>query len=91
LPNVGYGRLEPPVLAYFKDNLERLSGGDKAKPIVFYCIVDCWMSWNAIKRAAASGYSNLYWYPEGTDGWQEAGFPLSVCEPEPLTRATQER
>jgi PQQ-dependent catabolism-associated CXXCW motif protein len=84
LPNVGYGRLEPRMLAYLQFHLNRLTGSDKAKPIVFYCVVDCWMSWNAVKRAAALGYRNLFWYPEGTDGWAEAGLPLKAAEPLPL-------
>ncbi len=34
------------------------------------------MSWNAAKRALALGYQNVAWYPDGTDGWHEAGLPL---------------
>ena len=84
LPNVGYGELEPRMLAYLRDNLERLTLGDKSRPVVIYCVVDCWMSWNAVRRAAALGYRNLYWYPQGTDGWQEAGLPTVAAEPYPL-------
>lgn len=84
LPNVGYGRLDPYMLSYFKDHLRRLTGGDTNRPLVFYCVVDCWMSWNAIKRADELGYRNLYWYPEGTDGWRDAGLPLVDAVPEPL-------
>ncbi len=36
---------------YFRRSLERLTGGDKNKSIVFYCDPNCWMSWNAAKRA----------------------------------------
>jgi PQQ-dependent catabolism-associated CXXCW motif protein len=84
LPNVGHGRLEPCMRDWFEHNLRRLSGGDKERPLVFYCVTDCWMSWNAVKRADALGYRNLYWYPEGSDGWTEAGLPLVTGDPRPL-------
>jgi rhodanese-related sulfurtransferase len=29
------------------------------------------------------GYSNVSWYPEGTDGWAAAGHPLEERQPEP--------
>ena len=41
--------------------------------VVIYCLADCWMSWNAAKRILAYGYSNVAWYPEGTDGWERTG------------------
>jgi rhodanese-related sulfurtransferase len=41
------------------------------------------MSWNAAKRAAAIGYSNVAWFPEGTDGWLAAILPLQDATPEP--------
>jgi PQQ-dependent catabolism-associated CXXCW motif protein len=51
--------------------------------VVIYCLANCWMSWNAAKRASALGYSNVVWFPEGTDGWLAAGLPLQDAEPEP--------
>jgi len=77
LPNVGYGVLAPHVETYFKKNLERLTGGDKAKPVAFFCLKDCWMSWNAGKRAVEWGYTSVIWFADGTDGWQEAGGNLT--------------
>jgi PQQ-dependent catabolism-associated CXXCW motif protein len=76
LPNVGYGVLAPHVEAYFKRALDTLSSGDKAKPLLFYCLRNCWMSWNSAKRAMSYGYTNILWFPEGTDGWQEIGYPI---------------
>jgi PQQ-dependent catabolism-associated CXXCW motif protein len=84
LPNVGYGELDPTVAAYFRDHLARLTSGDPTRPLVIFCVVDCWMSWNAVRRAAALGYRRLYWYREGTDGWQAAGLPLAAVQAEPL-------
>ena len=81
LPNVGYGELSAEFQAYFEDNLERLTGGDRSRRLVIYCQADCWMSWNAAKRAIRSGYDNVVWYPEGTDGWAAAGLPLEPAEP----------
>ena len=48
---------------------------------VFYCKADCWMWWNAAKRALAYGYDMVIWYPEGTEGWRAAGLPLEAAEP----------
>lgn len=82
LPNVGYGALSLALDSYFKENLERLSAGDKSRKIVIYCLADCWMSWNAAKRAATEyGYTGIYWYPDGTTGWEAAGLPLDRSRP----------
>jgi PQQ-dependent catabolism-associated CXXCW motif protein len=77
LPNVGYGELAPETDTYFRENLERLVGGDTAHPIIFFCLSDCWMSWNAARRAMTEyGHERVFWYPPGTDGWEDAGLPL---------------
>lgn len=84
LPNTGQGRLDPRLEAYFVSTLRHLTAGNLDRPLVFYCMADCWMSWNAVKRAAAFGYRNVKWYAEGTDGWAEAGRPLVAAEPPPV-------
>lgn len=84
LPNVGRADLEPFMLRYFSDHLSQVSGNDRDHPILFYCIADCWMSWNAVKRAAELGYNKLYWFPEGTDGWLASGGDVVAAEPEPI-------
>lgn len=83
LPNVGYGVLSPDFEAYFKSRLTKLTDGDLTRPIVFFCLRDCWMSWNAGKRALEWGYTNVIWFSEGTDAWQEAGFSLVKATPVP--------
>lgn len=83
LANVGFGVLSPETEAYFKRYLEQLSGGQKTKPLVFFCLKNCWMSWNAAKRALSYGYTHVYWYPEGSDGWQEIGEIPAQIKPEP--------
>ena len=81
LPNVGLGELPPEMAQWFADELARLTGGDKAKPVVFYCDANCWMSWNAGKRALSElGYTNVYWYPDGVQGWKRAGRALVASE-----------
>lgn len=82
LPDTGYGELAPIMLDYFRRGLDKaLARGQR--PLVFYCLKNCWMSWNAAKRALALGYKDVAWYPEGTDGWSAAGLPLEKRVPEP--------
>lgn len=81
LPDVGRGALSEALDAYFRAGLERATGGDKAAPVVLYCLADCWMSWNATRRAASYGYTRLYWYRDGTTGWEAAGLPTEEAVP----------
>jgi PQQ-dependent catabolism-associated CXXCW motif protein len=83
LPDTGYGALAPGMAGYFAKGLDKATDGDHARMLVFYCLADCWMSWNAAKRALELGYSDVAWYPEGTDGWLIAGLPLQDATPEP--------
>jgi PQQ-dependent catabolism-associated CXXCW motif protein len=83
LPDTGYGLLPEAMQAYFERGLVRASAGDKTRALAFYCLRDCWMSWNAAKRAISLGYANVIWYPDGTDGWEDAGFPLEDRAAEP--------
>ena len=84
LPDTGYGALAAATKSYLRLGLERVTQGDRAKLVVIYCRRDCWMSWNAAKRALTMGYTNVAWYPEGTDGWEAAGLPLQEAKPEPM-------
>lgn len=81
LANVGYGALPDETTRYFADSLAELTGADKSKPVLFYCMTDCWMSWNAAKRAIEWGYSAVYWYPPGADGWEAEGLPVEEKTP----------
>jgi PQQ-dependent catabolism-associated CXXCW motif protein len=84
LPDVGRGALNETVERYYQENLQRLTGGDRGRKLVIYCLADCWMSWNAAKRAIGYGYNSVYWYPGGTDHWTAAGLPTEDSQPVPL-------
>ena len=84
LANCGDGALNEQWTAYCEDNLAQATAGNFAHPIVFYCRSDCWLGWNAIKRAHALGYNNLYWLRDGIDGWEQAGLVLEQAQPAPL-------
>ncbi|MEM7057607.1 MAG: PQQ-dependent catabolism-associated CXXCW motif protein [Pseudomonadota bacterium] len=75
LPNVGYGAIHESTHAYFKAGLQLVTDGDVDHPVLFFCLSDCWMSWNAAKRAIEYGFTQVYWYPEGTDGWEFEDWP----------------
>jgi len=81
LPDTGYGELASVTEDYFRKGLEHATGADRSKILVFYCLKDCWMSWNAAKRALAMGYANVAWFPDGSDGWQEVGLPQAEAQP----------
>jgi len=83
LADTGYGELAEPMENYLRMGVNRASGGNHAALIVVYCQADCWMSWNAAKRILSYGYSNVAWYPDGTDGWERASLPTVQSQPEP--------
>ena len=89
LPDVGRGTLSPAVEQWFQDRLAEATQGNKTRPLVFYCLSRCWMSWNAAKRAEQFGYSRVYWYPDGSDGWEKSGQSLAEARPEPPPAESQ--
>lgn len=82
LPNVGAPALEDAWVDYFSDALNAFREHPEAVPLVFFCRADCWLSWNAARRAEAMGYEGLYWYPNGVDGWQASGHSLAAVCPQ---------
>ena len=89
LPDTGYGALAPVMEQYFRHGLELASGSDPNRMLVFYCLANCWMSWNAAKRALAMGYTHVAWYPDGTDGWTTDHLPLELRTPLPRPQAAE--
>ena len=68
-----------PVQSVLTQLLRQLSGGDKSKPMVFFCAsAECWLSYNAALRAVAAGYSRVYWYRGGVEAWVAAGLPTAT-------------
>ena len=80
-PEVGRGALPPGAETRFAARLHDVTAGDPQRLVVFFCLNDCWMSWNAARRAAALGV-RAAWFPEGTDGWEAAGFSLELAPAE---------
>jgi hypothetical protein len=69
---------------YFRLGLEPVTQRDGAKLLVFYCLRDCWMSWNAAKRALALGIRMLHGIRMApTAGRPE--LPLQEAKPEPAS------
>lgn len=84
LANAGLGILPVEEEAHFRRHLKKLTGGDPHRKLVFYCLADCWMSWNAARRAIEWGYAAVHWYPQGSNGWSAAGYTLEESLPLPL-------
>lgn len=82
LPDTGQPVLSAEAERYFRQGIEKSINHNHSVPVVFYCREDCWMSWNAAKRAALWGY-HVLWYPGGVEGWTRAGFSLTEAKPEP--------
>ncbi|WP_265501182.1 PQQ-dependent catabolism-associated CXXCW motif protein [Paracoccus beibuensis] len=80
--NTGYEALSEPEEIRLRTGLDRLRRDDPQRPLVFFCRPDCWMSWNAARRAIEWGYQPILWFPGGADSWAEAGGPpLVTAEP----------
>lgn len=81
LPDLGFGMLDAKVEAQSRAALELATGGMRGAPIVFLCRADCWMSWNASKRAISWGYSRVFWYAFGSTGWEFQDYPTQRLKP----------
>ena len=62
--------IQPQVAAQLKTAI----GDNPQRPVVFFCMgAGCWESYNAVLRASAAGYSNIYWYRGGREAWKVNG------------------
>ena len=83
LPDTGFGELSEPTARYFEQGVARASGGDKietARLLLPHRLLD------VLERRETRAHARLYhvfWYPEGTDGWEQAGHALEDRQPEP--------
>jgi PQQ-dependent catabolism-associated CXXCW motif protein len=82
LPGVGAGALTQEVDDFYRGRLERATAGNVDVPLVVYCHENCWLSWNAAKRAIGYGYRRVFWFPDGIEGWTAAGRQTKVEAPE---------
>lgn len=80
-PEAGRGVPPPGIDAWFAAGVKRLTHGRHDARVVVFCLADCWMSWNAARRLHRTGYTRIYWFAEGLDGWKESGRPLVNAEP----------
>lgn len=83
MPLAGQGlHFFDPVQADTSQRLAALTGGDRLRSMVFFCVdVLCWRSYNASLRAVALGYGSVYWYRGGFFSWREAGYPVESLQP----------
>ena len=81
LVDMGRGKLTAAQDAWYRARLAELSRGKRDTPLVFYCHPNCWAGWNAAKRAIGYGYRQVYWYPDGIEGWVKAGYPTADAMP----------
>ena len=80
--NTGYQRLAPEEEARLRAGLRQARRDYPGRPVVFFCRSECWMSWNAAKRALEWGEQNIIWFPGGIEAWEAAGGPpLTEVEP----------
>lgn len=76
LSGAGDGRFYAAEKDRLAKALEKLTAGDKNRPLVFLCLSsECWLSYNASLHARDAGYKNVIWYRGGTDAWGAAGLP----------------
>ena len=86
IPGAGLGAISPAVEKLFRERLRLGTHNDPAHALVIYCHKSCWLSWNAAKRAISYGYTSVYWFPDGMEGWRAAGLPT---EPAPAQIAPE--
>ena len=70
LQGAGTGTDSKAFEAAYGARMASLTRGDPARLVVVFCHPDCWGSYNAAKRLVGLGYTHVYWYPEGMEGWQ---------------------
>lgn len=82
LPIAGYpGTTADNMQGQVAAQLKRVAADKPDRPMVFFCLgAICWESYNAVLRAGAAGYRNLYWYRGGLASWREAGLPMQPLQ-----------
>lgn len=76
LANVGAAALDARALAWLREQLRSLTGGDLDHAVVVYSYAGDWLAWNAARRVVSLGYRSVGWYPGGVDAWLTVGRPV---------------
>ena len=82
IPGAGMGAPPAKVEQFYRQRLASATANDLTRTLVVYCHEKCWLSWNGAKRAIGYGYTNVYWFPDGIEGWRKANLPTQVLQPE---------
>jgi PQQ-dependent catabolism-associated CXXCW motif protein len=78
----GAGDMSKDEEARFAKAIAAFAGGDKTRPMVFFCVdSECWLSYNAALRAIALGYANVMWYRGGIASWRIGENPMTQSDP----------
>ncbi len=78
----GAGDMSKDEEARFAKAIAAFAGGDKNRPMVFYCVdSECWLSYNAALRSIALGYTNVMWYRGGIASWRTSEGPMTQSDP----------
>jgi len=82
MSGAGAGDMSKEEEQRFNKALAAFAGGDKNRPLVFFCVdSECWLSYNAALRAIAAGYTNVMWYRGGVAAWRRAGQLMTMSDP----------
>jgi rhodanese-related sulfurtransferase len=78
----GAGDMSKDEEARFAKAIAAFAGGDKGRPMVFFCVdSECWLSYNSALRAIALGYTNVMWYRGGIASWRIGENPMTQSDP----------
>ena len=80
-PEAGRGAPDPAIERWLLTGLTDLVRAKPGRPIVLFCLADCWMSWNASLRLKRAGFKDVRWFGEGADGWRDLGRSLVPITP----------
>jgi PQQ-dependent catabolism-associated CXXCW motif protein len=78
----GAGDMDKDEETRFAKAIAGFAGGDKARPMVFFCVdSECWLSYNAALRAIGLGYTGVMWYRGGIAAWRIGENPMARSDP----------
>ena len=77
----GDGQFYSAEKSRFSAAMEKLTQGDKNRPVVFLCAnSECWLSYNASLYAIEAGYKDVIWYRGGITAWSGASLESKTPE-----------